>query len=314
MKGDSNPWLAQSHSNGVELGLKELMYYKAKAPLLDLTPRSKVRHRLAGQYLAPHKGRGMEFAEVRLYQQGDDIRSIDWRVTARTGKAHTKLFQEEKERPVFVFCDFSDSMLFGSELLLKSVQAAHITALLAWAAGRRGDRIGGLVFNQHTHRELKPASRDKGVLALLHQMLDLHGEALAGIDKGAEPGFNAQLKRLNQLAKPGSLVYLVSDFLTLDASGLKQLQLLTRHCEVVACQVGDPFETRLPEFAGSVNISAGQSTLSLPLMDAGFRRSFSEKAQRAWHARIDMLKRSGLLHLALSAAEPLENQLLSKGT
>ena len=85
---DPQAWLAQSHSHGVNLALKELMYYKAKAQLLELAPKVKIKNTLTGQYLAPHKGRGMEFAEVRHYQQGDDIRSIDWRVTARTGETH----------------------------------------------------------------------------------------------------------------------------------------------------------------------------------------------------------------------------------
>ena len=91
---DSQAWLKLSHSHGVNLSLKELMYYKAKAQLLELAPKVRIKNTLAGQYLAPHKGRGMEFAEVRHYQHGDDIRSIDWRVTARTGETHTKLFQD----------------------------------------------------------------------------------------------------------------------------------------------------------------------------------------------------------------------------
>lgn len=124
-------WLKSCHANGVSLDLKELIYYRAKARLLDLTPKNQIKHKMAGQYLAPHKGRGMEFAEVRHYQPGDDIRSIDWRVTARTGQTHTKIYQEEKERPVFIFTDFSNTMLFGSQLLLKSVQAAHLSALVA---------------------------------------------------------------------------------------------------------------------------------------------------------------------------------------
>ncbi len=138
---DHTSWLTQSHSNGVELTLKELLYYKSKARLLDLKPKRAIRSDQAGQYLAPHKGRGMEFAEVRQYQYGDDIRAIDWRVTARTGEAHTKLYQEEKERPVFIFCDLSSPLLFGSRLLLKSVQAAHLSALVAWSACARGDRL-----------------------------------------------------------------------------------------------------------------------------------------------------------------------------
>ena len=147
---DIAKWLAKYHSDGVNLGIKELIHYQGKTSLLNLSPRKTVQAKLAGAYLAKTKGRGMEFDEARHYQAGDDIRAIDWRVTARTGKTHTKLYREEKERPVFVLTDLSSSMQFGTQFLFKSVQAAHLSALIAWSARKRGDRIGGLVFNQHT--------------------------------------------------------------------------------------------------------------------------------------------------------------------
>ena len=122
---DIEKWLSKYQSNGVDLGIKELIHYQGKTALLNLSPRKTVQAKLAGAYLAKTKGRGMEFDEARHYQAGDDIRAIDWRVTARTGKTHTKLYREEKERPVFVLTDLSSSMQFGTQFLFKSVQAAH---------------------------------------------------------------------------------------------------------------------------------------------------------------------------------------------
>jgi len=305
-------WLEISHSHGVNLALKELLYYKAKARLLELAPKVKIKNSLTGQYLAPHKGRGMEFAEVRHYQQGDDIRSIDWRVTARTGETHTKLFQEEKERPVFVFTDFSNSMLFGSKLLLKSVQAAHISALVAWSACQRGDRIGGLVFNQHNHLELKPSAREKAVLKLCHNMCDSHQQALAQIDQPAVNHFSENLKRLNHLAKPGSLVYLVSDFSALDDASFKQLEILSRHCELIGCHISDPFEHQLPVFNQAVTVNANGQDLTLPLMDKRFRDSFANNAEQAFNQRLQRLTKSGLNLISFNAATPLEQQLVRK--
>ena len=126
---------------------------------------------MSGGYLSRQKGRGMEFDEARHYLPGDDIRAIDWRVTARTGKTHTKIYREERERPVFILCDLTASMQFGSQLLLKSVQAAHIAALLSWAAAARGDKVGALIFNDGMHRECKPLSRQRATSLSVYKVV-----------------------------------------------------------------------------------------------------------------------------------------------
>jgi len=163
---------ALPYSDGLNLTLKELLYYQQQRK--SRAVQGMAKGMLAGPYRSLIKGRGMEFDEVRHYQAGDDVRAIDWRVTARTGSTHTKVFKEEKERPVLLLVDFSDSMIFGSQLLLKSVQAAHLAAQLAWQAKQRGDRIGAVIFNQHQHQELRPKGRSSGVLALIHQLQQLH--------------------------------------------------------------------------------------------------------------------------------------------
>ncbi|MCF6434775.1 DUF58 domain-containing protein [Pseudoalteromonas sp. MMG022] len=308
-------WLEQCHSNGAQLGLKELLYYKPKANLLSLKPSARIKSAQAGQYLAPHKGRGMEFAEVRQYQYGDDIRAIDWRVTARTGEAHTKLYQEEKERPVFVFTDLTNSMLFGSKLLLKSVQAAHLSALVAWSACQRGDRLGGIVFSEYGHHELKPAARDKGVLALCHQLCDIHQLALQNREQVVEHQqienrFADNLKRLTHLAKPGSLIYLISDFTHLSDTSFKQLERLARHCELIGCHISDPFEHQLPAYREAIMVDAGAGSWTLPLMDKQFRSKFAEQAADVFAKRLARLKRAGMTMQSFSAATPLESQLL----
>ena len=130
-------------SDGVNLTQKELLACQTIARALP-EKRSKARANLAGHRASLIKGRGMEFAEVRHYQPGDDVRTIDWRVTARTGKVHTKLFVEERERPVLILLDLSHSLYFGSSLLLQSVQAAHLATTLGWSAIQHGDRLGAL--------------------------------------------------------------------------------------------------------------------------------------------------------------------------
>ncbi len=121
----------------------------------------------AGGYLSGFKGRGMDFEEVRAYQPGDDVRLIDWRVTARTGKPFTKIFHEERERPVFIVVDLSATMFFGTKTAFKSVIAAKVAALIAWAAVKNGDRVGGIFYGGENCHELRPKSRNRGVLPFL---------------------------------------------------------------------------------------------------------------------------------------------------
>jgi len=121
----------------------------------------------------PFGGRGIDFEETRIYQPGDDIRTMDWRVTARTGKPHTKVYREERERPTFFLVDYNPSMFFGSKVAFKSVIAAKTAAILAWAAAREGNRVGGLVFSGNLLRTTPLKASSHGVLPLLKSLANV---------------------------------------------------------------------------------------------------------------------------------------------
>ncbi|NNC54316.1 MAG: DUF58 domain-containing protein, partial [Pseudomonadales bacterium] len=144
-------------AKGATTQIESLLNLRHAAREIALFARQRSRSQLAGGSKTLFRGRGLEFEEVRHYQAGDELRAIDWRVTARSGVAHTKLFREERERPVFVLVDLRDSMAFGSQHCFKSVQACETAALVAWAALQHNDRIGALVFNQQQHTEIRPA-------------------------------------------------------------------------------------------------------------------------------------------------------------
>jgi uncharacterized protein (DUF58 family) len=253
------------YQTGVDISLSELLSYKQQAKM-QLRPTNAAAYRqLSGNYLAKIKGRGMEFSEVRHYQAGDDVRSIDWSVTARTGKAHTKLFQEEKERPVFILLDLSDSMIFGSQFVFKSVQACHLAALLSWQAKQRNDRLGGIVFNQQQVAELKPQGRNKGLMAFLHQSEQLC-TSRAFKTPTASQSLLVQLKRLSYLVQTGSQVHLISDFSQIDTDCEKLISQIRRHNQVTAWQISDPLELTLP-------LSVQQNNLKInSLQGSGFFR------------------------------------------
>ncbi len=227
----------------VAVSLKTLIDLAKPAAGLNLN-HSAIRSGQSGGYLSRFKGRGMEFEEARIYQPGDDIRSIDWRVTARTGKTHTKVFREERERPVFISLDQRPAMHFATRGVFKSVLAAKLAGLLAWTAQHHGDRIGGQIVSGNVCRELKPQNGKHAVLRFLN--------AIVRRDDGnrAEPAvFTLEhvLARLIQHARPGSLVYIISDFRGINDQVETHLAKLSKHCEVVLIFIYDPLESRLPE-------------------------------------------------------------------
>jgi uncharacterized protein (DUF58 family) len=233
-----------------EILTSELVFVSLKT-LIDLAKPAAnlklkhvaIRSGQSGGYVSRFKGRGMEFEEARIYQPGDDIRSIDWRVTARTGTPHTKVFREERERPVFISVDNRPAMHFATRGVFKSVLAAKIAGLLAWAAQDHGDRIGGQIFTSKQCRELKPKNGKHAVLRFLNALVcrDDLKELNSAIT------LEQVLARLMQHARPGSLVYLISDFRGINGQVETSLAKLSRHCQVVLIFVYDPLESRLPE-------------------------------------------------------------------
>jgi len=223
----------------VSVSLKSLLGLAGPAASLDLHQNVK-RAAQSGSYLSRFKGRGMEFDEARPYQPGDDVRSIDWRVTARTGRTHTKTFREERERPVFISVDYRAPMKFATRGVFKSVQAAHLAALLAWAAKTEGDRIGGQIFSDHGCLEMKPHHGKHAVLRFLNALVK------PAYTVNAVIALEQALSRLVQHVRPGSRVYIISDFRGMNNAVENHLSHLARHCDVVMLHVFDPLERELP--------------------------------------------------------------------
>ncbi len=264
-------------------------------PLLDLNKQAatlKLQHRRikagqSGGYLSPFKGRGMEFDEARLYQAGDDVRSIDWRVTARTGKPHTKLFREERERPIFISVDYRQTMQFATRGRFKSVQAAHLAAILAWAGHHQGDRIGGQIFSDQGCQELKPQNGKHAVLRLCNALVKPQ------LNARQDMSLDAVILRLLQHAKPGSRVYLISDFRGLNHTVENHLAKLARHCEIVLIQVYDALESRLPG-KGRYRFTNGDRDITI---DARDRQRIRNYQQRFQHLQQQLQQLSQKLHL-----------------
>lgn len=247
--------------------------------------RGRILSRQSGDYQSPFRGRGMEFDESRLYQPGDDIRNIDWRVTARTGKTHTKLFREERERPVFVWLDLRTPMHFATRGRYKSVLAAQLAALIAWSALNNGDRVGGVIFSEHDHHELKPRRGKTAVLRLINRIANDVAWTRPASRGGDRRSLEHALQRLRRVARPGSLVFLISDFRELDSQAQIPLARLSRHNEVAMLFVYDQLEEELPP-PGRYRVLDGGREFLLDTSDSHLAGQY----QQQFRARLDRLQ------------------------
>jgi uncharacterized protein (DUF58 family) len=273
--------LKSTRGQPTSVSLRELIQLKPVGDMLKLsTPR--VRSYSSGGHLSPFKGRGVEFDESRPYQEGDDLRTIDWRVTARTGKPHTKVFREERNRPVILWLDLRATMMFATRGAYKAVVAARAAALIAWSAVANGDQLGGLVFSESEHEELRPRLGRRAALRLLQLIAASpvwtrpRGQADAGAALHA-------LKRMTRVSRPGSLAFLLSDFIGLDTEWERPLRELASHCDVHLLHVYDPIEMELPP-PGEYRIHIGDRvhTVDTSAMEIRerYRQAFEERRAR----------------------------------
>ncbi|MFC1233735.1 DUF58 domain-containing protein [Vibrio sp. F74] len=300
--------LLPEHTNGVTLSLAELLQYKAQT-VRWLPPAKSLWSQLNGLHNSAQKGRGMNFSEVRQYQAGDDIRSIDWRVTARTGKPHTKLFHEEREQPVMLYLDFGKSMRFGSRLMLKSVQMAHMASLVSWLAIEQKDRIGAILDSGSELFDIKPTSRNKGPLQLFNQLIKMHNQILNTIVEN-EPPFSKGLAALHRLCPKGSEIIICSDFTRFDHKVDKiLLTQLRQHNRVQFIQFYDPLELGQTTFRGTEKVTNGHQTQWLSFSTKQNREKLESVFQSEQRKIASLCRSLAIPYYSISSAEPLISQI-----
>ncbi|THB74843.1 MAG: DUF58 domain-containing protein [Gammaproteobacteria bacterium] len=281
---------------GIVPDLKTLVELRHYGKGIKFPPQRRVAGSLTGGYLSNIRGRGIDFDEVRQYNPGDDIRNMDWRVTARMNKPHTKVFKEERERPVFFAIDNSQSMQFGTRRVFKSVAAAEAATMLAWAASSNNDRIGGLVFSEKNHIELKPTQGDRGVLRMINALCRSDNNFVAEENDGY---MQQALQRLRYVAKPGSAIFLLSDFFAVNENSHEQLQQLATHNELHLIHVFDQVEYDVPP-SGRYNISDGINITELDLEGEQNRISYRNLFSSRQNDLIDFCKKRRIGYMPLS--------------
>ncbi len=259
-------------STGVNVSLAELINLRHAARKLQLARTKRTMASHSGDIISCFRGRGIDFDEVRAYQPGDDIRTMDWRVTARTGTAHTKIYREEREHNLFIVTDFSHSMFFGTKVAFKSVIAAKVASLLAWAGVAQGDRVGGIVFADDQLTQCRPRSRAQSALHLLHTLTKYSQSPAPTTDPD---GLAKALQRLDLLARPASTVFIISDFNTLNPALEQALNQLYLHQQVIAIQIIDPLEIE-PPAADRYLVSNGANLAALDTRNKAFCQAYRD--------------------------------------
>ncbi len=274
------------HHNGHDLQLAELLALRSSARKLSFYHRNKANATQSGNYRSHFRGRGMDFDEVRLYQPGDDIRHLDWRVTARRQVPHTKIFREERERPIYLLVDFRSTMYFGTRVAFKSVVAAKIAALLSWVAVETGDKVGAILVTPKKPIILRPETRHRGALMLLQELTKMSTQK----PQCYEPNTLALLESfdlLHHIVRPNGMVFVISDFYGIHASDLNTLQTIAKKQQLMSLMVYDSLEENLPTqgllaFANQENRLNLQCSLS---MNQRYHQQFQEKIKSfgLWH-------------------------------
>ena len=290
--------------------LDSLIALQFKARGFTFLPRQPVHSLLAGRRASRMRGRGLDFEELRNYVSGDDVRTIDWRVTARAQKPYVRVFTEERDRPGLLVVDQRINMFFGSRVSMKSVIAAELAALAAWRVFQQGDRIGALIFNDEQIDDLRPHRSRASVLRILQSIVQRNHELRADHPVRPNPSqLNTVLDHVSRISRHDFLIVIASDFDGANAQTRDLLLRLSQHNDVVCVLTYDPLAVHLPP-ASEIVVSDGELQVEIPIGKDVIRKSILEASDRRIHSILAWQHEIGIPVLPLSTAEDVSTQVL----
>ncbi|WP_087000656.1 DUF58 domain-containing protein [Rhizobium sullae] len=301
----------ETGTKGVYVSVDDLAALEPIARDLTFLRKTPVHRLLAGRHESRIRGRGLSFEELRNYLPGDDIRTIDWRVTARTGKPFVRVYDEEKDRPALVIVDQRINMFFGSRRSLKSVAAAEAAALCAWRVTALGDRVGGLVFNDVAEEALRPHRSREAVIRFSEAISKKNKALSATSDMPRTPDrLDAVLSKVAAVAQHDHLIIVVSDFDGHSPATRDLLLKMSVANDVICILVYDPFLLELPH-QGEMVVSGGALQAELQFSRNTVRDAVDSFARNRGRELLSWQRDMGLPMLAVSAAEEVAPQLRS---
>jgi len=283
---------------------------------IEIRTRHLVNDSFAGEYQAVFKGRGMEFDEVRPYAPGDDVRTIDWNVTARMGQPYIKRFVEERELTVFLAVDVSPSQRFGSRARFKQELAAELAAVLAFSAASNNDKVGLLTFSDRIEHYVSPHKGRSAMLRILRDLLTFEGVAkqnqFSDMAHGQGTNITLALETMQRILKRRSILFLISDFKVEAYSYKRALAVVNRHHDCIAFDLADPLEEEIP----AIGLLALQDaeTKRFALMDTSakiWRKQFKEKAALLEEEKRSVLRAANVDHIPIRTNEDYVEKLVS---
>jgi uncharacterized protein (DUF58 family) len=296
---------------GHKVSAERLIEGRHVAQSININAQSKALALLAGRRKIRQRGRGVDFEEVRLYAPGDDVRSIDWRVTARSGDPHTKLFQEDREQPIVLLVDLRSPMWFGSKNCFKTVLASHIASVLAWAGLDAGERVGGIAMTNSGLVEIKPQRSKRSVLRLLRLMESAPSPSASPGDD-APDAWSIALSQLKSLSRPGARLMVISDFTDLlsDTTVEKTFRDIVSHRQVVCFKITDPLDAELPP-SGRYALTDGSKQIKIDTSMQRLRSAYKDDFEKSQAAVIDYLRRYQIPLVPVDTSEN-PNELLQR--
>jgi uncharacterized protein (DUF58 family) len=296
-------------TEGVYADLDALIRLQFQARGFSFLPRQPVHSLLAGRHASRLRGRGLNFEEIRRYLPGDDIRNMDWHITARTRKPHVRVYTEERDRPVLLVVDQRLSMFFGSQWAMKSVVAAEATALAAWRALHVGDRVAALVFDDGDVVEVAPHRSRRQVMRVLQAVVEKNHALRVDAPRQAGPAMlNRVLERAVRLAKHDYLVCLIGDAAGADQETIRLVTLLGTHNDVLLVFVYDPLEAQLPD-AGRLVVAEGALQLEVNTSDRGLRQRYNAEFEQRLERIRELLRQREMPVLPLSTGLGVAEQV-----
>ena len=295
-------------NEGVYVTLSELLKFGYMPKNFNIRPNAAVLSQLSGRHLSGVRGRGMDFSEMKQYVQGDDTRNMDWKATRRTGKPYVRIYNEERDRNVWLVVSQMNSMFFGSKARLKSVSAAHTVALFAFKALETGDRVGAVVYNNEEVKFFKASSSKNAVVNIMTEIERQNNLLKATNTDNHKGNLGASLKILSSLAKHDDLVVLIGDGRAVDKESAKHITRINAHNDVIAVIISDPMEEEIVS-SSSLFLSDGAETVDLDSTDKRFLKGYKNLKDERKENFSHLSRKNALPLLSITTERPVLDQL-----